>query len=62
MLFITTVLLAACQGDKSQPQLPNAAEETEDWSFPVLAELDEAIEIEMLGSHVPGLAACLIKD
>ena len=34
------------------PQLPNAAEETEDWSFPVLAELDEAIENEMLGSHV----------
>ena len=61
MLFITSVFLAGCQSDKSEQQLPNAAEETEEWSFPVLAELDEAISNEMLDSHVPGLAACLIK-
>ena len=61
MLFITPVFFAACQSDKSEQHLPNAAEEAEEWSFPVLAELDEAIANEMLGSHVPGLAACLIK-
>ena len=59
--IVLSLLLAGCQQDKSDSKVPNAAEEAENWSFPVLTELDEAIANEMLGSNVPGLAACVIK-
>ena len=52
MLFITPVFFAACQSDKSEQHLPNAAEEAEEWSFPVLAELGLLPKMFKFWSHL----------